>query len=371
MSVTKVRATKNVAASIDYLTHGAGKDRTANVKAGTHRIAGMYCDLGGGSEALEMMRRKAAWIAQEHPGRTVEGQAYIQSFAPDEFDVNDELDQKIVTELGRQLAEKMHPNSDCLVITHTDGKAGAIHNHVLVLNHDNATGKALRAYRRPVEVEKANDEVMRENDCRVLPSREERIAERGKSRNIFIKQPDPGSLYWDNLRQIQAGAKPFNDRLYEQVRGAFFDPSVTDVASFDEALGKRGVTRETTTRGGKVGTVYKMRDDQHPKQRIRRAKASNLANAFTTEELPAMFTLKATMKQEQEKKRQAEEAKQREAEEQAARAAAAEQKRAQEAEQQVTAPVPLATREEMEVEKPTFRPMVRKSHQQQQPGHSL
>ena len=290
MSVTKVRATKNIAASIDYLTHGAGKDRKNNLEAGTYRIAGMYCDLGGGSEALEMMRRKAAWIAQEHPARKVEGQTYVQSFAPDEFDVNDELDQKIVTELGLQLAKKMHPNSDCLVVTHTDGEAGAIHNHILVLNHDNATGKGLRAYRRPAEVEKANDEVMRENDCRVLPSREERIAQRAKT---IGKLPDPGSLYWDNLRQVQAGAKPFNDRLYEQVKASLMDPSTEDMASFDAALEKRGVTRETTTRGGKVGTVYKMRDDEHPKQRIRRAKASNLANAFTAEELSKMFKAKA------------------------------------------------------------------------------
>src|SRR5699024_8378901 len=101
--------------------------------------------------------------------------------------VDNELDQEIVTELGRQLAKKMHPNSDCLVVTHTDGEGGAIHNHILVLNHDNSTGKALTKYRRPVEVERANDEVMRENDCRVLPSREERIAQR-QEQHLGAKQ---------------------------------------------------------------------------------------------------------------------------------------------------------------------------------------
>lgn len=342
MSVTKVRASKNIATSLDYLTNGAGQDRKRNLEEGTHRIAGMYCDLGAGPEALKAMRAKAAWITQQNPTRKVEAQAYIQSFAPDEFRVDDELDQEIVTELGRQLAKKMHPNSDCLVVTHTDGEGGAIHNHILVLNHDNATGKALTEYRRPVEVERANDEVMRENDCRVLPSREERIAQR-QGKGLEDKQPDPGSLYWENLRQTQKGVKPFNDRLYAQVKAAMEDPSTVDVDSFDAALEARGVTRETTARGDKVATVYKMRDDQHPKQRIRRAKASNLAQGFTAENLPKMFSAKA---KQQEAESQDEEAKQREAEEQAARAAAAEEKRAQQAEQAARAAAPPSLAEQ-------------------------
>lgn len=342
MSVTKVRASKNIAASLDYLTNGAGQDRKRNLEEGTHRIAGMYCDLGAGPEALNAMRAKAAWITQQNPTRKVEGQAYIQSFAPDEFHVDNELDQEIVTELGRQLAKKMHPNSDCLVVTHTDGEGGAIHNHILVLNHDNATGKALTKYRRPVEVERANDEVMRENDCRVLPSREERIAQR-QEQHLGAKQPDPGSLYWDNLRQAQQGVKPFNDRLYAQVRAAMEDPSTVDVDSFDAALEARGVTRETTTRGGKVATVYKMHDEEHPKRRLRRAKASNLAQGFTAENLPKMFSAKA---KQQEAERQAQEAAQREAEEQARRAAEVEEKRAQQAEQAARAAAPPSLAEQ-------------------------
>lgn len=336
MSVTKVRATKSVAASIDYLTHGTGKDRQRHQAEDTNRISNMYCDLGVGGRALREMKTKAEWIINENPTREVQGQAYIQSFAADEFNVNDPVDLAVVTDLGRQLAKKMHPNSDCLVVTHTDGEGGCAHNHILVLNHNDVTGKALTEYRRPVEVERANDQVMRENDCRVLASREERIKQR-QEKKLGVRQPDPGSLYWDNLRQIQAGSKPFNDRLYAQVKAAFKDPKATDVASFDDALAARGVTRETTVRGGKVATVYKMPDDQHPKQRIRRAKASNLARGFTSEHLPTMFKAKAKMVAKKQAERQAEEAKQREAEEQAARAAAAEEKRAQQEEQAAAA----------------------------------
>lgn len=358
MSVTKVRATKSVAASIDYLTHGTGKDRQRHQAEDTNRISNMYCDLGVGGKALREMKAKAEWIINENPTREVQGQAYIQSFAADEFDVNDPVDLAVVTDLGRQLAKKMHPNADCLVVTHTDGEGGCAHNHILVLNHDNATGKALTEYRRPVEVERANDQVMRENDCRVLPSREARIKQR-QEKKLGVKQPDPGSLYWDNLRQIQAGSKPFNDRLYAQVKAAFKDPKATDVASFDDALAARGVTRETTVRGGKVATVYKMPDDQHPKQRIRRAKASNLARGFTSEHLPTMFKAKAKMVAKKEAERQAQEAAQREAEEQAARAAAAEEKRAQQAEQaaRAAAPPSLAEQEMQAADKAAQRMM--------------
>lgn len=371
MSVTKVRATKSVAASIDYLTHGTGKDRQRHHAEDTNRISNMYCDLGVGGRALREMKAKAEWIINENPTREVQGQAYIQSFAADEFNVNDPVDLAVVTDLGRQLAKKMHPNSDCLVVTHTDGEGGCAHNHILVLNHDNATGKALTEYRRPVEVERANDQVMRENDCRVLPTREERIKQR-QEKKLGVKQPDPGSLYWDNLRQIQAGSKPFNDRLYAQVKAAFKDPKATDVASFDDALAARGVTRETTVRGGKVATVYKMPDDQHPKQRIRRAKASNLARGFTSEHLPTMFKAKAKMVAKKQAERQAEEAKQREAEEQAARAAAAEEKRAQQAEQAARAAAPPSLAEqEMQAADEAAQRMIDAQAAQPEPANDL
>lgn len=347
MSVTKVRATNSVKASLDYLTKGAGKDRKRHREEGTNRVANMYCDLGVGGEAIRAMLDKAKWVSEQNPRRKVQGQAYIQSFAADEFDINNAVDLEVVTDLGRQLAKKMHPTADCLVITHTDGQGGCAHNHILVLNHDNTTGKALTDYRRPVDVEKANDEVMRENDCRALPSRKERIAQRQKQ-YLDAKQPDPGALYWENLRQVNKGAEPFTDRLYKQVRAALHDPAVTDIASFDDALEARGVTRETSARGGKVATVYKMRDEEHPKKRLRRAKASNLAHGFTSENLQRIFRYKRSAVAQKEAERQAQEAAQREAEEQARRAAQAEQQRAYQAEQAARAAQP--TQAELELQ---------------------
>ena len=106
--------------------------------------------------------------------RHVEALHYRQSFSDDEFDPKTPEDVQRVNDLGYQFAKKMHPRSDCLVVTHTDGRGGKAHNHVLVINHDNETGKALSDYRtfhdRKAGNQKgvhANDELMREHGLSV------------------------------------------------------------------------------------------------------------------------------------------------------------------------------------------------------------
>ena len=53
-----------------------------------------------------------------------------------------------MNDLGDQAREEdATPHSDALVVTHTDGRGGKAHNHILVINHDNVTRKALSDYR--------------------------------------------------------------------------------------------------------------------------------------------------------------------------------------------------------------------------------
>ena len=73
-------------------------------------------------------------------------------------------------------AKKMHPDSDCLVVSHVDGRGKKPHNHILVINHNNRTGKALSDYRTFHDrkagnqrgVQSANDQLMREHGLSVV-----------------------------------------------------------------------------------------------------------------------------------------------------------------------------------------------------------
>ncbi|WP_228069754.1 relaxase/mobilization nuclease domain-containing protein [Actinomyces bowdenii] len=58
-----------------------------------------------------------------------------------EFDPKSPEDVQRVNDLGYQLAKKMHPDSDCLVVSHVDGRGKKPHNHILVINHNNRTGE--------------------------------------------------------------------------------------------------------------------------------------------------------------------------------------------------------------------------------------
>ena len=101
---------------------------------------------------------------------------YRQSFSDEEFDPKSPEDVQRVNDLGYQLAKKMHPDSDCLVVSHVDGRGKKPHNHILVINHNNRTGKALSDYRTFHDrkagnqrgVQSANDQLMREHGLSVV-----------------------------------------------------------------------------------------------------------------------------------------------------------------------------------------------------------
>ncbi|MDE9364128.1 relaxase/mobilization nuclease domain-containing protein [Luteipulveratus sp. YIM 133132] len=107
------------------------------------RGVAITCDVPGGSGAFSARARALT----QNTKRNVEALHYRQSFSDDEFDPKKPEDVQRVNDLGYQLAKKMHPDSDCLVVTHTDGRGGKPHNHILVINHDNESGKALSDYR--------------------------------------------------------------------------------------------------------------------------------------------------------------------------------------------------------------------------------
>jgi len=140
------------------------------------RGVSITCDVPGGPGAFSAHARALT----QNTKRDIEALHYRQSFSDEEFDPKNPEDVQRVNDLGYMLAKRMHPRADCLVVTHTDGRGGKAHNHVLVINHDNETGKGLSDYRTFHDrkagnqrgVQSANDELMRDHGLSVVKTLE-------------------------------------------------------------------------------------------------------------------------------------------------------------------------------------------------------
>lgn len=149
----------------------ADTERYVRGKDDTRGVA-ITCDVPGGPGTFAARARALT----QNTRREVEVLHYRQSFSDEEFDPKNPDHVQRVNDLGYLLAKKMHPNADALVVTHVDGRGEKAHNHILVINHDNSTGKALADYRTfhnrkaggQRGVQSVNDELMVEHRLSVV-----------------------------------------------------------------------------------------------------------------------------------------------------------------------------------------------------------
>lgn len=149
MSVTTIHKVKNMQSLVSYCITPK-KSQTSR-----ERVAKMYCDLG----SVDFFLDYAENVIKSH-ARKVQGYSIVQSFPQHEFDVNNEKHIEYVNDVGRKLAYALYPNAPCIVISHADSIGKCLHNHIIVLNHDIDTNKAIYLNRRVKDVRKANDELM-------------------------------------------------------------------------------------------------------------------------------------------------------------------------------------------------------------------
>lgn len=149
MSVTTIHKVKNMQSLVSYCV------TPKKMQTSEERIAKLYCDLG----SVDFFLDYAENVIKSH-ARKVQGYSIIQSFPQHEFDVNNEKHIEYVNDLGRKLAYALYPNSPCLVVTHADSIGKCLHNHIIALNHNLDTNKAIYLNRRVKDVRKVNDELM-------------------------------------------------------------------------------------------------------------------------------------------------------------------------------------------------------------------
>lgn len=148
MSVTSIHACGNITAIVKYCI-------TPKKTQEKKRVGALYSDLGDADNFLAYSN-----LMLKNTSRKVQGYVLLQSFRKDEFDIRNQEHISIINELGKKLARGLYPNSPVLVITHNDSEGECLHNHIVVLNHDLVTGKAIAQNRRFCEVKSYNDELM-------------------------------------------------------------------------------------------------------------------------------------------------------------------------------------------------------------------
>ena len=265
MNTVNVRPSTNAAGAVGYILYGRDPEvRRELLRVGSTRAAAYAMSMvDDGSTPAEFIACAEAHAAAH--GRTNQLQSYVLAFHPDEFDVTSQADLERIRDVAVELAERMH-SADYMVAVHSDSAGGHGHAHILVINHDNLTGKSLQRYTSWKHgLRQLNDELMADEGLRVLPDPAE-------------PKPD-----WE-LRREESAPGGFEQALGDKVYDALTDSRSTNREAFEHVLAERGVTLAVTNRDG---WSYKMRRDDNGK--LGRKKASALTPEFTAEGTQEIF----------------------------------------------------------------------------------
>lgn len=212
MATTKLGNTKSASRAINYA------EKRAEEKSG------LNCDVDYAKSAFKQTR---ALYGKENG---VQAHTVIQSFKPGE------VTPEQCNQLGLELAEKIAPNHQVAIYTHTDREH--VHNHIVINSIDLETGKKYQSNKQQREL------VKRENDniCR--------------SHGLSVPERDTAHLRYTQAESalIDKGKTSWKDELREQIENA--KAHTSDFKGFSEHLEKEGI--EFKVRGKNVS--YKPED---------------------------------------------------------------------------------------------------------------
>lgn len=264
-------------ASINYVVYGNGEKYQKNKQNHTTRAVAVTCTMQGG---IKQFLKFGNDIKRKNSKIKNVGYNIIQSFNDKQFDYKNPRDARIVNGLGVELAHRLFPNSPVLTVTHNDGKGHKLHNHIIVLNYDLQTQKAIRKNRGIRVVRAVNDKLMRENSLSTVQY----------GRN-FDKEVNNqfDLLLISNLRDAQKSSTDFNDFL-NRLKARGIKVSVKGQQGTKKGLVYSMMDMTATRKNKRTGKV-----ENHP--RPRRRKASRLGKEFTYDALQTQFILNRKKKE--------------------------------------------------------------------------
>lgn len=158
------------------------------------------------------------------------------------FDDSDGLTPQRANKLGQETARRLAPGYQAMVYTHTDGKGGKTHNHIVINAVSVQDGKKLNTRGFLNDARRVSNEISRENGLHVITER---------TRGTRFTQAEQGLA--------DRGVQSWKDELREVVEVA--RDSCRSMEQFRTKLEGYGVriSERTRKRDGETGWTY-----QHP-----------------------------------------------------------------------------------------------------------
>ena len=187
MATTKLGNTKSASRAINYA------EKRAEEKSG------LNCDIDYAKSSFKQTR---ALYGKENG---IQAHTVIQSFKPGE------VTPEQCNQLGLELAEKIAPNHQVAIYTHTDREH--VHNHIVINSIDLETGKKYQSNKQQRELVKLqNDEICRKNGLSV-PERDTAKLRYTQAESALL---DKGKTSWkdelrENIEQAKAHTSNFKD----------------------------------------------------------------------------------------------------------------------------------------------------------------
>lgn len=206
MATTKLGNTKSASRAINYA------EKRAEEKSG------LNCDIDYAKSSFKQTR---ALYGKENG---VQAHTVIQSFKPGE------VTPEQCNQLGLELAEKIAPNHQVAVYTHTDKEH--VHNHIVINSIDLETGRKYQSNKQQRDfVKQANDDICREH-------------------GLSVPERDTAKLRYTQAEKslIEKDQYSWKDDLREKIEHA--KDHTSDFKSFSEHLEKSGI--EFKVRGKNV-----------------------------------------------------------------------------------------------------------------------
>ncbi|HEG7679078.1 TPA: relaxase/mobilization nuclease domain-containing protein [Staphylococcus aureus] len=206
MATTKLGNTKSASRAINYA------EKRAEEKSG------LNCDIDYAKSSFKQTR---ALYGKEND---IQAHTVIQSFKPGE------VTPEQCNQLGLELAEKIAPNHQVAIYTHTDKEH--VHNHIVINSIDLETGRKYQSNKKQRDfVKRSNDEICREH-------------------GLSVPERNTAKLRYTQAEKslIEKDQYSWKDDLREKIENAKYYTS--DFKSFSEHLEKSGI--EFKVRGKNV-----------------------------------------------------------------------------------------------------------------------
>ena len=245
------------------LTYGEYKDgeRREGVEVGA-------VDCSAASAKQEFKAARIMWDKEDG----LQCHTVIQS-----FDDCDGLTPQRANELGRETARRLAPGHQAVVFTHTDGKGGKTHNHIVINAVSVQDGKKLNTRGFLNDARRVSNEISRENGLHVITER---------TRGTRFTQAEQGLA--------DRGVQSWKDELREVVEVA--RDSCRSMEQFRTKLEGYGVRISERKRDGETGWTY-----QHPNGM--KCRAAKLGEDYTPQAIARTMAQQPQREPQQEQAR--------------------------------------------------------------------